>query len=283
MKKASRHLLSLVLAIVLLFSTSVPAFAETASETTVAIWNVSDGTIKITEELKETETIIREYDNGILTTAVHIPKSQARSSTTTLTVKTINPLGNVVNTEHLSVENVHQSGGVSTFASQVSLGTLKYSTSDGQKTIKVKYETNYIGNSTVTLQSGTTKVATLVSILVSVIGMKAAIASPVINWILGIMGIAATTVSFFFPGRVLSCQQTDYIYHLTNGSLSTHTNQFTSHYYYIIDDRSENASYNGTSKTDGWTPTTAKSQTVPFAQTCYTYMFEGSYSVIGWV
>lgn len=113
--------------------------------------------------------------------------------------------------------------------------------------------------------------------------MKTSLATTIIKWLLNIMGIAASAASFAFPGRELSCEQTNFTYHLTNGSNSAHTNQFTSYYYYINDDRSANASYNGTSKIDGWTPSTARTQTTPFAQTCYTYMFEGSYSVIGWV
>lgn len=283
MKNQFRRTLSLMLVVALMLSVSVPAFAEASVETTVDIWNVVDGTIRLTEEVKSTEMIIRQYDNGILTTAVHIPTNRTRSNTVVLTIETLDPAGEIIDTEYLPVETIQHRGTMSTYGMLRNLGTLRYSTSDGEKRIIVQYETNEIGDSTITLKSGTTKLATLVSAVVTIVGMATGGATGVVKWILDIMGITATAASFFFPGRTLSCEQIDYIYRLTNNSNSSHTNRFTSHYYYITDDRSENASYKGKSVIEGWTPSTAKSQTTTFAQTCYTYMFEGSYSVIGWV
>lgn len=281
MKKAARRIVTLFTAMAILLSMSVLAFAETTIETTEAVWMEDNITVKITEEIRKDETIIRQYNNDVLLTAVHIPQDRAGSSTT-LSVEMFNASGRIQSTESIIVEKMQQSNQKDTRAGTVNLGTIKYSTSDGEKSIIVRCETNNIGNSVVSLPAGTSTVASLASVIVTAVGMLLSKATQVVRWILNIMSIATTAGSFAFPGRSLSCKQINYIYYLTNGSNSSHTNRFISYYYYVTDDRAENASYKGTTKINGWTPSTAKTQ-ITFSQKCYTYMFEGSYSVIGWV
>ena len=113
MKNQFRRTLSLMLVVALMLSVSVPAFAEASVETTVDIWNVVDGTIRLTEEVKSTEMIIRQYDNGILTTAVHIPTNRTRSNTVVLTIETLDPAGEIIDTEYLPVETIQHRGTMS--------------------------------------------------------------------------------------------------------------------------------------------------------------------------
>ena len=282
MKKISMRYTSLVLVVVLLFTCTVPVLAASTPEHIAFTTETIDGVLKITEEIRDNETIIRQYCDEQLVETVHIPVTSDTDDTVILTIESsTSNVANQPNIRHVEVTKAPKStqNDIALLA-DIYLGKINYSTSDGKKTITVKYDTTVLHSSTVTLHSGLSTVASLAGILVSYIGIKVTAATAVVKWLLGIMGIATTATSFFFPGRTLSCRETDYTYTLTDSTYGL-TNQLLSASYYITDEKDENASYKGTTEVDGWTPSTAQDD-ITFAQACYALLYEGSYSVIGW-
>lgn len=296
-----RKICSLVLVFCMLFVTNASAFnalklgdtneikgGDTLlSQNEKILSHVSEGgdTLVLSEEITEEGYIIRSYYNGKLSEQVLTPKESDGYIYQTLYTADGREENKLKISDYIEVTQIKVIEDIQPYATQYQLGEITYEYYANGTHIavaQVAYSMGKAIQTEYTIYGGTYTTATLISLLISGLGVVGTVATGITGSIIAALGLAATvaTITIVTP-CTMSAVKTPYTFHLTEKGTS-HKNTFTSDKYVINSETAKYKPYFGKIYYDEYNPNGCW-RDINFGTRVYLALFPyTSWSIVKW-